>query len=179
MRFLLEENTSATALCEFWHSRRLPGSVPLHFWVCSKRPSGFGVVSCWFSVNLSHVISVHFPHKADVLSNLKRVILSWAWLGSWVSNIGVWGGALWQIGLVSIWYDSAALKPESCCLFCFLSSFNIIYWPKREKKQWIGLTASVLHSPSFLISLLPCASVFYLLRWDAHRYPVRGALCPT
>lgn len=63
---------NTTGLCEFWHSGCLPGSVPLCFWVCSRRPSGFGDVSCWFSVILCHVISVKFPHKADVLSNRTR-----------------------------------------------------------------------------------------------------------
>lgn len=94
MLFLLDGNTSATGLCEFWHSGCLPGRDPLHFWVRSKRPSGFGVFYCWFSANLSRVISVHFPHKADVLSNLRGVILSQALLGSGVRNIVGGGGVL-------------------------------------------------------------------------------------
>lgn len=86
MLFLLKENTSTTGLCEFWHTGCLPGNVPLHFWVCSKRPSGFGDVSCWFSVILSHVISVRFPREADlfVKSEKSNLVLSMVWFVWWV-----------------------------------------------------------------------------------------------
>lgn len=46
MLVLLKENAGVMALCEFWHPGCLPGSVPLCFWVCCRRLSGFGDVSC-------------------------------------------------------------------------------------------------------------------------------------
>lgn len=57
------------------------------------------------------------------------------------------GVALQLIGSVSIWYDSAALKPESCfniCLLCFLTSFPVFMDIKGEK--YVGTTATIFHS---------------------------------
>lgn len=44
--FLLKESAGAAGFCEFWHSGCLPGSLPLRYWVCCRRPSGFSDVSC-------------------------------------------------------------------------------------------------------------------------------------
>lgn len=133
MLFLLKENAGATGLCEFWQSDRLPGNVPRCFWVCCRRPSGFGDVSCWFSVILSHVFSVQFPHKADVLSNLRRWILWWAWLDSCVRNIGVLAGfaANW-ISVHMVWLCCS----EALVMFHHLSLEFPIYlkfYPPAKK----------------------------------------------
>lgn len=50
------------------------------FWVHCSRSSGFCDVSFWFPVFLACVISVWWPHKADVLSNLSRSVFLWTWL---------------------------------------------------------------------------------------------------
>lgn len=128
MLFLLKQNAGVTGLCEFWHSGCLSGSVPLCFWVCVDERADlvmFPVGSQWFFF-LFYVSSVQFPHKTHVFEFWEDESHGEQGLETLGSTV-----ALWLIGLMSTWYDSAALKPDSCFvigLLYFLSSFTIIDW---------------------------------------------------
>lgn len=117
--FLLKESAGAAGFCEFWHSGCLPGSVPLRFWVCCRRSNGFSDVSCLVPNDFFFSCLVLFEPL------IKLMFYQWIW-EIWENEycdehgrlVGLErfgsGVALSLIGLVSIWYDCAALEPYSC-----------------------------------------------------------------
>lgn len=68
------------------------------------------------------------------------------------------GVALWLIELVFVWYDSAALKPESCFVTCLvfplLLQYNLL--AKKEEKKSIKQALQLEYGVFSLLLRIDC-----------------------
>lgn len=117
-------------------------------------------------------------------SRSKRLILSGAQWGSWVRNIKVMGrlgvgGSLWLIGLVSIWYDSAALKPLSSCLFRPPPELApVLSTVQEEEKQTENRLSSSRATQPASSECVFCSVCFLTLQPVRPRGPCAGSPLP-